>query len=145
MMAPASHDPVRDASQADPHAALFAVFAAPIAWFVQLCGSYSLASAPCFRDGHRATAVPAGSQWTGAALLALMAAAVLIALVAAFLSWRAFSRTKAPMQGETDRLTRERAGRTHFLALWGVVFGAAFALAAALTGFDFVALPRCAG
>ena len=37
------------------------------------------------------------------------------------------------------------AGRTRFLALWGMVLGVGFALAAAITAVAFIVLPRCAG
>jgi hypothetical protein len=39
----------------------------------------------------------------------------------------------------------DETGRTRFLALWGTVFGAAFAIAAAFTAVAFFILPRCAG
>ena len=147
----ASHDPAREADPVKARGALFAVFAAPLAWYVQLCVSYSLASGPCFRDGHRTLAPPASLQWTGPALMLLMASAVVIALVSLLVSWGVLSRVRRRMQGDAEHLTAQGEGRTqfqgrtHFLALWGVALGGAFALAAALTGLAFMILPRCAG
>jgi len=113
----------------------FRLFGAPTAWFVELCGGFALATQACVIDGVPRMA-PASLQWTGTAMALLMGIAVLIALSAALLAWRALRRAQPGGHGD------ERAG---FLALWGVLLGGVFALATAMTAVGFLILPRCAG
>jgi hypothetical protein len=108
----------------------FGLFGGPLAWFVQLCCGFALASQPCFLGGTRVAAPPPALQWTWPAMIFLMAAAVAIALLSLLVSWRTFTRS---------------TGRTRFLALWGILLGGSFALAAAFTAVAFLTLPRCAG
>jgi hypothetical protein len=135
-----------------PHAArvrileiMFAVFGGPAAWFLQLCAGYALASAPCFRDGVRMAAPTAALQWSWPAMILIMLAAVAVALIALAVSWRAYAGTRGERGGGTAAPREVAAGRTRFLALWGVIYGAGFAVATAVTAVAFVVLPRCAG
>jgi hypothetical protein len=123
----------------------FGVCGGPVAWFLQLCTGYALASAPCFRDGVRLTEPPPLLRWTWPAMIVAMLAGVLIALLALGISWRAFQRTRQEAGGSSALLLEMGAGRTRFLALWGVLLGSAFAAAAAITAVAFILLPRCAG
>jgi hypothetical protein len=125
------------------HTSFFAVFGAPIAWFIQLCADYALASEPCFRDGHRSIDPLPQLIWTGPAMIAIMIAAILVAALSFLASWRAFSRARA--FSPADISTSKEASRTRFLALWGMAFGGGFALAAALSTVALLTLPRCAG
>jgi hypothetical protein len=127
------------------HESFFGLFGGPIAWFLQFCAGYALASEPCFRAGERlATPVPA-LQWTLLAMLVSMAAGIALALLSLIVSWRAYRRTKDEASGETVNLVEAGLGRTRFLSLWGVLLGSAFAAATAMTGVAFLTLPRCAG
>ena len=127
------------------HESFFGLFGGAIAWFLQFCAGYALASEPCFRAGERlATPVPA-LQWTLLAMLVSMAAGIALALLSLIVSWRAYRRTKDEASGETVNLVEAGLGRTRFLSLWGVLLGSAFAAATAMTGVAFLTLPRCAG
>jgi hypothetical protein len=123
----------------------FGLFGGPLAWYLQLCAGYALASGPCFREGNRVLGPLPALHWTFAAMILSMAAAVVIALLSLMISWRVYRRTKNEDPGETIHLIEAGAGRTRFLALWGVLLGGAFAVATAMTGLDFLMLPRCAG
>jgi hypothetical protein len=127
------------------HESFFGLFAGPIAWFLQFCASYALASEPCFRGGERLAAPVPALQWTLLAMILSMAAAVVIALLSLLVSWRAYRRTKGEAPGATAHLVEAGPGRTRFLSLWGVLLGGAFAVATAMTGVAFLTLPRCAG
>jgi uncharacterized BrkB/YihY/UPF0761 family membrane protein len=116
-------------------ARLFAVFGAPLAWLTQLCGSFAMASKPCFAQGERLLKPHLQQQWTSSAMLVLMATALLIALGSLMVSWQISRRTAAASQPERD----------HFLALWGMLLSAGFALTTVLTATAFLTLPRCAG
>jgi hypothetical protein len=72
-----------------------------------------------------------------------MLAAVMFALLALGVSCRALRRTQRAASGGSAH--DMGAGRTRFLALWGVLLGSAFAIAAAMTAVAFILLPRCAG
>lgn len=138
-------NPAPHANRVGLHESFFALFGGPIAWFLQLCSGYALASAPCFREGQRMTAPAAQLQWTWAAMIAAMAAAVIIAGLSFLVSWRAFERTKGEASGSSHELLEAGAGRTRFLALWGMLLGGGFGLATAITAAAFLWLPRCAG
>jgi hypothetical protein len=127
------------------HEGFFALFGGPLAWFVQLCAGFALASQPCFDGGERLTVPPVASDWTCPAMISLMAAAIALALVSAWVSWRVFTRTREEADGDHRHLMEAGAGRTRFLALWGLILGAGFAVATVLTGAGFILLPRCAG
>jgi hypothetical protein len=123
----------------------FGLFAAPFAWLLQLACGYALASEPCFRAGQRSSVPPVALQWTWPAMIVLTAAAIAISIAAFIVSQRAFERTRREHPGGTQHLMEAGAGRTRFLALWGMVLGAGFAMAAALTAVAYIAVPRCAG
>ena len=124
---------------------LFTVFGGPLAWFLQLCTGYALATQPCFRGGSRSPLPPPALQWTWPAMVLCMIAAIVIALLAFSASWRAYRRSREETLGDTHRVFEEGAGRTRFLALWGMVLGCGSAIVAAFTTVAFMTLPRCAG
>jgi hypothetical protein len=123
---------------------LFALFGGPLAWFAQLNVGFALASQPCFHDGERIGVPHFSPDWTWAAMITVTVIACIIALLAALISWRAYARAPVEKVGD-DRLPQVGGGRTHFLALWGVVLGLGSAIAAGLTVVAFFVLPRCAG
>ncbi|HEX4240838.1 MAG TPA: hypothetical protein VHZ53_05465 [Steroidobacteraceae bacterium] len=125
-------------------AILFIVFGGPAAWFVQLCAGFALASQPCFREGIRAAAPKASLLWSWPAMIAVLIAGVVVALIALSVAWRTYVGVRAE-RGGTAAPAEAAAERTLFLALWGVIYGAGFAVATAATVVGYVALPRCAG
>ena len=78
-------------------------------------------------------------------MVALLIAGVLVALVACLVSWRAYARTRDEAGGDHRHLIEVGAGRTRFLALWGMLLGAGFAVATSLTAVAFLLVPRCDG
>jgi hypothetical protein len=125
--------------------AFFGLFGGPLAWYLQLCAGYALASEPCFRGGDRITAPLSGLQWTASAMIAAMIAAVAVSLFALMVSWRVYRRARDEAPAGSAHVADAGTGRTPFLALWGVLLGGVFALAAAMTAVAFITLPRCAG
>ena len=121
---------------------LFGVVGGALAWFAQFCAGYALASWPCFPKAQRALVPLAGYDWTWPAMILVLIGGVIVALAAFFVSWRTLQRT----QGAQHRrdLINDGGARQPFLALWGVVLGAGFALATLITAVAFVVLPRCA-
>lgn len=135
--------PVPQADHVPFHESFFALFGGPVAWFLQLCGGYALASQPCFIHGDRSWLPAIGSQWTWPAMITLMLTAVMVTLLALAISWRAYRRTHDKSPSAVQFLMEVDAGRTRFLALWGIVLAAGFACATSLTMIAFVLLPRC--
>jgi hypothetical protein len=140
-----SHHPAPQRREFAARSAVFGLIGGPMAWFLQLCAGYALASGPCFADGERHAAPSAAYAWTWPAMVALMGVGVAVALAALWVSWRAFARTRDEAGGDHHHLMEVGAGRTRFLALWGMLLGAGFALATAVTAVAFAMLPRCAG
>lgn len=141
----AGHHPAPHASRVSPGESFFGLFAGPLAWVVQLYGGYALANQPCFRGGTPAAAPSPALEWTWPAMVALTVVAVAVSLIAFGVSMRAFNRARNETHGGPHHVMEVGAGRTRFLALWGMVLGAGFALAAAITAVAFIAVPRCTG
>jgi hypothetical protein len=121
----------RPASQRDriPRESFFALFAGPIAWYLQLCAGYALSGRSC-------------AAWP--VMVAAMVVAASIALISLLVSWRILARTRAEAGGREPHPV-QTSERTRFLAQWGVVLGGGFAFATLMTGVAFIVLPRCAG
>jgi uncharacterized membrane protein YciS (DUF1049 family) len=123
----------------------FGLIGGPLAWFVQLCAGYALASWPCFPRQERTLAPLLGYGWTWPAMVIALVAGVAIALAALMVSTRIYRRTQNESGTSHRQLIATGAGRTRFLALWGMLLGAGFALTTLLTAIAFMVLPRCAG
>ena len=120
----------------------FALWAGPVAWFIQFCAGYWLASWPCFPHDHRLAAPLATASWSMGWMVALLILGVLLALAAAHLSWRSFVATRAELRAEAACTW---IGRSYFFALWGLVWNLGFAAATLITAVGYIALPRCGG
>jgi hypothetical protein len=131
------------ADRAGRLARTFGLLGGPAAWYLQLCAGYVMASGPCFPHERRLGIPAEAFGWTWPALVVVLIAGVAVALAACWMSWRLLSRTQRIGSGpgplEID------AGRERFLALWGMVFGAGFAVATLITAVASIVLPRCAG
>ena len=123
----------------------FSVIGGPAAWFIQICAGYSLASGPCFPGPNRYVAPAAGWSWTGPGVIVLMIVSALIAFAAFLVSWRIYSASTVDRSGRDLELIEGEAGRPHFMAFWGMVYGAGFCIATLFTVVAYAALPRCSG
>jgi len=139
-----SHHPAPHRDRVALWMAGFGVIGGPLAWFVELCGGYALATAPCFNAAGTRRLLPEFA-WTWPALLTLLVLCVFVALAAFTVSYRSFARTREESGGDPRHLMEAGSGRTRFLALWGMLLGAGFAVVTALTAVGFALLPRCAG
>jgi hypothetical protein len=138
-----SHHPAPQRNQVPVYRLFFSLFGGPLAWFVQLSAGFALASQPCFSDSHRLVAPTLAGSW--AAILAIAAAGAAIALASTLMASRDFARTQHEQTGEHPDLLEVGAGRTRFLALWGLCFGAGSSVVIVLTALGFLVLPRCGG
>jgi uncharacterized membrane protein len=117
-----------------------ALFAGPVAWFVELNVGYILATEPCFPNDHLLVAPPPQWAWTQTGLLCVAVVCLLIAL------W-AFIVSMSALRGHTDAGHSVAAARTRarFAALWGAALGGGFFVATLLTFVGLIVLPRCGG
>jgi hypothetical protein len=127
------------------HESFLALFGGPIAWFVQLCVGYPLASEACYPGAERRLTLPSHLGWTRAAIVAVMIAACVVSLLALSSSLAAYRRSSSEMRRGAEQAIRIGADRTCFLALWGIIFSAGFAVASVITFVAYFVLPRCAG
>jgi len=123
----------------------FGLLGGPLAWFIQICAGYTLASWPCFPEEQRYLAPRAGYGWTGSAIISVSIAAFIICVAALLVSRRAYSRVRNETHGDHRHLLDVGGGRTRFLALWGMIFSSAFGVAIAMNAVAHFLLPRCAG
>jgi hypothetical protein len=143
--AAASNHPAPHRHRVAAAESVFGLLGGPGAWFIQLCAGSVLSNWPCFPEDQHRLAPVQGYEWTWAALGLISLAAVAIAVAAFLVSRTLYRRTRDESGGDHQHLMETGAGRTRFLALWGMVAGAGFAVAAAFTGIAFFILPRCAG
>jgi hypothetical protein len=127
---------------ASPLQTFFLLFGGPLAWFLQLNADFALASNPCFFNHERAIAPHLATDWTGGAMLGIAVAAAAVAIAATATAGRAFSQSRDKTR---DHELEAAAGRTRFLALWGICLAAGSALLIMVTAAVFFVLPRCAG
>ena len=126
-------------------AAGFGLLGGPLAWFLQLCGDYSLVSWSCFPKDHRGSMPVEGVGWSGPMTLALWCVCILIAALAFLTSWRLFRQTRQAQAKDYYHLLEDGDGRLAFLALWGMLLSGGAVITIVLDVVAFVVLPRCGG
>ncbi len=119
-----------------------ALVSAPLAWFLEICAGYALASAPCFELHQRVPVVAHAAPWTKSMLLLSIIVSIAIGILGCGFCYSALRRAEAA--GDRDVGTPWFV-RTRFLARWGVLAGIAYAIASALVAIAYALLPRCAG
>ena len=119
---------------------LFAGLAgAPAAWTLQILASYAVSSDACtLTQGEAGQARAAGFGAEPALLLAINLACLALAGAAAWLSWSHWRRSRG--EGSDPSIGR---GRTHFLALCGVLSGAIFVTAILFDTLEPLMVPMC--
>jgi hypothetical protein len=126
-------------------ATAFALLGGPIAWFVQLCADYGLASWSCFPRDHRDTTPIEGVGWSGPTMVALWCACILIAVLATLTAWRLFRQTREGRERDYYHLIEDGDGRLAVLGLWGLLLSGGALLTLVIDVVAFVVLPRCGG
>ncbi len=128
-----------------PAAATFALLGGPLAWFIELCADYWLASWSCFPKDQRGATPLEGVGWSGPTMLAIWSACMLVAVLALVTSWRLFRDTRQARERDYYHLIEDGDGRLAFLALWGMLLSGGALLTLIIDVVAFVVLPRCGG
>jgi hypothetical protein len=126
-------------------AAAFGLVGGPLAWFLELCGDYSLTSWSCFPKDHRGVTPLEGVGWSGPMMIGLWGASILIAALAFLTSWRLFRNTRAARDKDYYPLLEDGDGRVAVLALWGMLLSGGAVVTIAVDVVAFTVLPRCGG
>ena len=146
MSAPAAitwRDPPAQLKRASTLATAFGLWAGPLAWFIQVCAGAALASWPCYPlDSPRLTP-PSGYGWTWGTVIGISLAAVVISLLALFVSRAIYERTGAKRPSDQGEVATADE-RACFMALWGMLLSAGSVAVTAFTTVVLFLLPRCA-
>jgi len=119
--------------------------AGPLAWFIELCSNYGLASWSCFPKEYRGITPIEGAAWSGPTIIGLWIACIVVALLALLTSWRLFRGTREAREKDYYHLIEDGDGRLAFLALWGMLLSGGALITLIADVVAFVVLPRCAG
>lgn len=136
-----------DARHPAPHrdragrgAIAFALLGGPLAWLVQLGGSFAIMTMACFRYGERIARPHLGEVLP--LLLSLLCVAV--SLASAGVAWRLYRRTRRESEGDHRRLLEVGGGRTRFLALWGLFLAVGSCVTILVGAIALAVVPTCA-
>jgi hypothetical protein len=121
---------------------LFGLFAAPLAWAVQLVASYALAASSCFSGGVAKAASAAG---IASRLPMLMMAIVCIAIAVAGLVMSTRERRAAVAAGSAHALNTRHVARSRSLASAGILCSTLFLAAIAYSIVMLLMSPQCTG
>ncbi|MBU3079349.1 hypothetical protein [Sphingomonas quercus] len=120
----------------------FALTGGCIAWGVQFCASFAVASLACFDAGERSHQAERHAQ---PVILWITIACLLVALAATGVSWLVWRRTREEAEGGHRELLEKGGGRTRFLSLWGLLLGLGSALTILANLIGLLLVPPCAG
>lgn len=141
-----AQEPRSDTPAASPLALWLAFAAPPAAWVVQLIAGFALATHPCFHQGRAALSI--GGIASAPAAMGVQIACFLVAVFGTVLAWRLFRATQAHPQ-EPDKSTHATLdageGRTHFMALCGLIGGALFIASIVFDAPGLYTVPLCLG
>lgn len=125
--------------------AFFMLFGGPVAWFAQICIGVTMLSWPCYPTTDRFPVPLPRYDWTRTGAILLSVLCVAIALAAGGMALAKLREVAHEKTGGHGSLIEIGHGRTRFTALWGVILGFGFALAAMLTTIPFLMVSQCAG
>jgi hypothetical protein len=124
-----------------PRVLWFGLFGAPAAWALQTIVDYGLVAHFCFPGDapHRAPAFD-GLRATGVAVSVIAAIVSLVAMMAAFRSWRA---TRHGHDAEHHELLEVGEGRARFMAFAGVLLSTIFLFAVLMSALPLITNAMC--
>ncbi|MEO8754979.1 MAG: hypothetical protein ABI624_20125 [Casimicrobiaceae bacterium] len=139
---PHAMHPAPQRERASRSSLAFALFAAPMAWLLQLGASFAVAAHACYPESTPLQGVPPDSlRWL---LAGFNLGATALAVFATVLAVRLWRRTRQEHTGSAHTLVDVGEGRTRFLALCAVIVDIAFLVALLFTGVGLLGVPLCA-
>lgn len=120
---------------------IFGLAAAPLAWLAQTSLNYLVASRACYPFEARKLQVVVDGLWP--VLIIATVVALAVGIVAAMVSWRAWSATREEHHGGSHPAIEVAEGRTRFLALAGVMISGLFVAAVLFNAVGLFLVPPC--
>lgn len=139
-----SHHPAPQRGVTSRRELAFALFAGPLAWFVQLNTGYGLIATACYPGPDRNIALPPDAHWTWVLTAILYLVCLAIALLSGVVALRLLRRVRDEGVGSSAPLEETGRGRTRFLAYWGVILGFGFASVVFVNGLALLMVDPCA-
>lgn len=138
----ASH-PAPERGHVDGRLLAFGLLGAPFAWALYILFDYGIASHACYPSDTPLRTPMAGWEWVPPVLRIVNIAALVVAAVAVFVSYRNWTRTRGEAGGGQHRAVQTGEGRTRFLAVWGMWGGLWFVANIAFATIAVFAVPLC--
>lgn len=123
----------------------FAILAGPLAWALEVLLNYGLSSQACYPRQYPRPVLPGEWNWLPSFLVISTVVALIVAVVAGYLGYRAWRHTQEEASGGHRHLIEVGEGRTRFLASWGLWIGALFAVAIIFDAIGILAVRTCGG
>ena len=120
---------------------VFGLAAAPLAWLAQTSFNYLVASRACYPFDARKLQVVVDGLWPVSVIATVVA--LVIGIVAAIVSWRAWRATHEEHHGGGHQAIEVAEGRTRFLALCGVMISGLFVAAVVFNAVGLFVVPPC--
>jgi hypothetical protein len=131
-------------------AVFFGLGAGPVLWSIHLVANYALASHACYSGAMPHVGPPPGAGRIWITLVVIDVIAALVTAIAGLVSWRLWRATRHETSGQAqsashhaDELFEIGEGRTHFLALWGMLTSFAFLLTIMFDLIGLFVVPLC--
>jgi hypothetical protein len=120
----------------------FGIFAAPVAWNLQLLVATAFSGHLCYPDQYPLGPAQAGfhMSWVLAVIDVTGIMVALIALTVASVNWRRVHQEK---EGSGQHLLDAGEGRTRFMAMLGIANSLLFLLALIFASFNLFFFPMC--
>jgi hypothetical protein len=120
---------------------MFGLVAAPIFWLAQLLLGYGVSAAACYGGDHPTTIASGASLRM--ALFSFDAAALIVALAGAAVSYASWHAVHGEQQSGPHHALEVGEGRTRFMALWGILSSLCFGGAIVFNTMASVMAPLC--
>lgn len=137
-----THHPAPHRERVGLPALLFGFAGAPLAWSGQTIVNYFLAGHSCYPGSIPRTTLLEGWSWAAPTGIAINVLAILIALAAGFVSYRAWMLTREEHHGGSEHLMEVGEGRSRFLAYSGLLTSGGFLVAIVFAASSFW-VPLC--
>jgi hypothetical protein len=136
----AAQQPARDRDRVRLWLLLFGMLAAPGLWLLQLILGYGVSAQACYGGDHPTNI--AGDSSLRTALLVFDLVALIAAVSGGIVSYAIWRAVRTEQRGD-EHVVDIPAGRTRFMALWGLMSSACFLLAIVFNCIGSFMAPLC--
>lgn len=134
--------PAPHRGRADTLPLLFALFAAPAAWLLQLLAGFAITAYVCYGGEPRA-ALPNVPFWVQPVVIAVNILGLAIAVLSFAVGLALIRATRGEHQERSGGIMDAGEGRTRFLATWALFGTLVFAVALIANTFSLFLVPLC--